>query len=857
MNFGWSQGRFTPTFQPKTTPASNATFILGQVNNFPAAGSRWVLRAGRIWEIHGGRAVGSAKMAAVQAWNGLMKILLATVGAALAIALITSPLTAVAALGVQRTQKTMESNLADLTDGSAPGITQINDVTGAPIAWLYQQRRITVPSNEIADTVKQAIVSVEDRRFYEHKGVDWQGTFRAMLRNLAKGGVEQGASTIDQQYVKNYLVFVNAQTSDEQAAAVETSIPRKLREMRMASDIDSKLTKDEILTRYLNIVPFGNGAFGIEAAARTYYGIHASELDTLQAATLAGIVQSSSALNPYTNPQGLIERRNTVLDTMVASGVLDQATATALQAEPLGVLDEPQGLPNGCITAGNRGFFCDYVLDYLAKRGLTDQVLAAGAYTIDTTLDPAIQDATFNAVRAQAGPGTQGAANVMNVIAPSPDSRAVQAMVSSRDYGLDLELGQTMLPQPFTLVGSGAGSAFKVFTAAVALDKGMGINTMLSVPARYEARGMGEGGAKNCPPNTYCVENDGVYQPQMTLQDALAHSPNTTFVQLIEKLGVKDVVNMAVKLGLRSYQEPGTFDGESSIADYMIEHNLGSFTLGPTAVNPLELSNVAATIASDGMWCEPNPIVKVTDQDGHEVPLAKTPCERVLPADLAHALGQAMSKDFSVGTAADTARAYGWGGQAAGKTGTTESHMSSAFLGFNNHFAAASYIYNDGTEIAPLCSSPLRQCGDGNLYGGMEAARSWIAAAENIPAAMSGTLPAMNAKFQRGLGVSDIPRVTGMSEKAAREAIEKAGYRVSGTRMVAGNGITRGQVVGTSTDGDILRDGEVTLLISDGTFTPPPTSTATQPAPAPRTNDSLEDLNQAINDLIDALSRNQ
>ncbi len=182
--------------------------------------------------------------------------------------------------------------------------------------------------------------------------MDWQGTLRAFLTNTTSGQVEQGASTIDQQYVKNYLLHVVAKTDAERRAAIETTPPaRKIREIRMALTLDEELTKDEILTRYLNLVPFGNGSFGIQDAAQTYFGIDAKDLNVTQSAMLAGMVQSSSALNPYTNEDGVLERRNVVLDTMIQNIPERADEIRAAKSEPLGVLPEPNTLPRGCIAA--------------------------------------------------------------------------------------------------------------------------------------------------------------------------------------------------------------------------------------------------------------------------------------------------------------------------------------------------------------------------------------------------------------------------------------------------------------------------------------------------------------------------
>lgn len=673
--------------------------------------------------------------------TSLRNVLAATLAAALVGALALAPLAGISGVAVARTNETMQASLSGMAEGDTPTVTTVTDVEGNPMAWLFDQRRHPVPSEEIAQTAKDAIVAIEDRRFYEHEGVDLQGTARALVTNIAAGGIAQGASTITQQYVKNYLLLVEADNEEEQAAAVETSIPRKLREMRMASDLDQLLSKDEILTRYLNLVPFGNGAYGIEAAAQTYFGIPASDLNVPQAAMLAGIPQSSSALNPYTNPEGVTDRRNEVLQAMGETGVITPEEAEYFKGEPLGVLDQPATLPNGCIGAGNRGFLCDYALTYLDSKGIPREQLEQGGYTIQTTLDPQIQDAARQTMVNNVNPDEPGVAGVVNVVEPGQNSRDILAMTSSRDYGLNLEQGETMLPQPTSLIGNGAGSVFKIFTAAAAIDQGMSLDTVLDVPARYEAYGMGSGGADNCPANTYCVENAGTYQSQMTLTEALAHSPNTTFVEMIQNVGVAPVVDMSVQLGLRSYETPGSYNEEYSIADYMKEANLGSYTLGPTAVNPLELSNVGATLASSGRWCEPNPIESITNAEGEEIYLERPECEQVIDPSTADTLSVGLSQDAVIGTAERAANAAGWNSPVAAKTGTTESHQSSAFLGYNSNFAAAPYIYNDGTNPMPLCTSPVRQCGSGGLYGGLEPADIWFGIANQVPAATSGTLP--------------------------------------------------------------------------------------------------------------------
>ena len=686
-----------------------------------------------------------------------------------------------------RASDVVANGSAQLVEGEVPQVSTMVDAKGNVIAWLYSQRRFEVSSDQIANTMKLAIVSIEDKRFAEHNGVDWQGTLTGLSGYLSGNMDTRGGSTLEQQYVKNYQLLVIAQTDAEKRAAIETTPARKLREIRMALTLDKTFTKPEILTRYLNLVSFGSGAFGVQDAAQTYFGINASELNWEQAALLAGMVQSTSSLNPYTNPDGALARRNVVLDTMIEN-IPDEAEALrAAKEQPLGILPQPRELPRGCIAAGDRAFFCDYALEYLARAGISKEQVARGGYMIKTTLDPDVQIPVKAAINEIASPDLEGVASVMSVIKPGKESHPVLAMASNRTYGLNMDAGETMQPQPFSLVGDGAGSTFKIFTTAAALEMGMGINAQLDVPGQFQAKGLGSSDTPGCPRETWCVKNGGGYRGAMNVTDALATSPNTAFAKLISQVGVQRSVDMAVKLGMRSYALPGTardYDPESneSLADFIKRQNLGSFTLGPIEVNALEFSNVAATLASGGMWCPPNPIAEVIDRDGKPVSVTTETCEQVVPEGLANTLANALSKDDTgAGTAAGAAGSVGWNLPMSGKTGTTEASRSAGFLGFTNQYAAANYIYDDSTAPGALCSFPLRQCGgNGNLFGGNEPARTWFTAIKPIANNFGEvSLPPTDPRYVDGAPGSRVPSVAGMSESAARSRLRDAGFQVA------------------------------------------------------------------------------
>jgi membrane peptidoglycan carboxypeptidase len=621
--------------------------------------------------------------------------------------------------------------------------------------------------------------------------------------------------------------LVVAQTDAEKRAAIETTPARKLREIRMALTLDKTLTKPEILTRYLNLVSFGNGAFGVQDAAQTYFGVNASELNWQQAALLAGMVQSTSVLNPYTNPEGALARRNLVLDTMIENIPQEAEALRAAKQEPLGVLPTPNELPRGCIAAGDRAFFCDYALEYLARAGISKEQIAKGGYLIKTTLDPDVQANVKSAINQYAPPDIEGVASVMSVVRPGKEAHPVVAMASNRTYGLNTDAGETMQPQPFTLAGNGAGSVFKIFTVAAGMEMGMGIDTQLPVPPAFQAKGLGSSSSPGCPPDTWCVRNAGGYRGSMNITDALATSPNTAFAKLISQVGVQKAVDMSVRLGLRSYALPGTArdydpDSNESLADFVKRQNLGSFTLGPIEVNGLELSNVAATIASGGMWCPPNPIDKVFDRNGTEVSVTTETCEQVVPEGLANTLANALSKDDTgSGTAAAAAGSVGWNLPMSGKTGTTESNRSSAFLGFTSEFAAANYIYDDSTTPSELCSFPLRQCGSGNLFGGNEPARTWFAAMKPITPD-TVVLPPTDPRYVEGGPGSRVPSVGGMNLDLARQRLREAGFQVANDPQPVNSTSPAGYVVGTSPSGQTIPGSIITIQTSNGIAPPPP-----------------------------------
>ncbi|GLY47936.1 penicillin-binding protein [Lentzea sp. NBRC 102530] len=764
------------------------------------------------------------------------------------------PVVGATGLVSNRASDTVDSISADLVTTDPPLITTVTDKEGAPIAYLFDQYRVLTPPEKISPTMKAALISVEDRRFYEHQGVDWKGTIRAGLTNQVSGSVSQGASTLTQQYVKNYLVHVVARNNKlEQAKAQEQTIARKMREARISLQLERKLGKEEILARYLNVVPFGSTIYGIAAAAQAYFGTTPDKLTVPQAAMLAGMVNSPSALDPEAYPDKALDRRNKVIDRMVENDKLSRDAGEAAKKEGLGLQNPVRTPPNGCVGAGpENGFFCSYVVNYLQRAGFSEEQLRTGGYTIQTTLDRGVTSQAKAAAEAGVGKTVDGIANTMAVVKPGKERHEVLALVANRDYGLKADLRQTTYDLPSGVENKfGAGSIYKVFTAAAALEKGLGIENVIPTPTSHVSR-VFKGGAQRCPstgePGTrwYCLSNfDSSYPSSMTLQQALATSPNTGFVILEEQTGMDAVVDMASRLGMRETMatnlqgtrpDPKAKDKQNRISQtefYKQNGGNASFTLSPAPVSTLELANVAATIVSGGKWCPPTPIAKVLDRNGKAVTVNEAPCEQVVAEGLANGLAVGMSKDdVGNGTAAAAARAAKWTRPMIAKTGTTEEYKSAAFIGATPDFAGAVQTFNDGTSPRPIClGAQPRLCGNGNIFGGTIPAKTWFETMTKVHGGIAvSPLPQVEQRYLKGGREIQVPDVVGKQVNDATRILEQAGYKVS--QQSVNSEQPKGTVVSQTPRGNALRGTVITLSVSSG-YVPPPV--ASEP-PAPPSN---------------------
>jgi membrane peptidoglycan carboxypeptidase len=570
-----------------------------------------------------------------------------------------------------------------LGDSTPAGNSIVLAADGSLITFFYRNNRTPVGPEAISEVMKQALVDIEDSRFYEHRGLDVEGTARALVRNVMAGSVMEGGSTITQQLVKQTLLQTAA-TPEERAAATEESVGRKLREARLALALERQYDKTEILTRYLNIVYFGRGAYGVQAAAQRYFAVNAVDLTLPQAAMLAGLVQTPANDDPIANPAGALVRRDQVLQRMHALGHITDEELAANLGQPVQV-NPTEPPPNGCVDALIGAFFCDFLQRHLTGTlGITQEQLETGGLTIRTTLRPDMQASGDRAVEASLAVDDP-LANMFTAV--EPGTGRVLAMSVNRRFGYDVNDPAQESVNLNLVASQGAGSTYKVFVAAAALEAGIPPWHVITTSDPYVSRVYKNGRAP------YTVQNAGNYPPTLTMVEALVRSSNTYFVALEDQLGsVEGPVRAAQRMGLFSLDP---------VADQVVAENRGSFTLGAEATSPLALANAYATLAASGTKCDPTPVTEILDSDGAPLtgpdgavlPTGPSCTPEAIPPDVANTLNQILVGDTALPIGTGT-RAAIPGHDIAGKTGTSQNRFSGAFVGYTPQYAASVMVLN-------------------------------------------------------------------------------------------------------------------------------------------------------------------
>jgi membrane peptidoglycan carboxypeptidase len=641
----------------------------------------------------------------------LGRFVLCSVVAGVLVAVAALPFALLAGTTLRAGSDVWEGLPTDLATPRPPQITYVYANDGKTlITAFYDENRREVPLDQIAPVMLQAVVAAEDSRFYEHGGVDAKSVLRALVSN-SQGRAQQGASTLTMQYVRNVLKNDPGLSPQQRIDAAVDTPARKLREMRYAVALEKRLSKQDILNGYLNIAYFGAGAYGIYAASQTYFSKSAHDLSLPEAALLAGLLQSPDADNPISGDRGsALQRRAYTLDAMTKMGAVTAGDAAVAQAEPLEL--KQSRVPNNCTSVppqhNDWGFFCDYFRQWWNSQpqfGATpyerDEALRTGGYTVVTSLDPSAQ---ATALAQSLGVYGYGSARSMPLAVVTPGTGRVLALAVNRHYSLEPNPPQH--PQyPNTvnqlIAGGGgvagyqAGSTFKMFTMLAALEAGKPLSTTFKAPARFVSGWPGSGpgscGGRWCPANASPSWMDG----DRTMWSGFGRSVNTYFVWLEQQVGARRVVEMAQRLGI-------TLRADGDLAMAAKADQWGSFTLGNASTTPLDLANAYAAVAAKGLYCQPLPVLSITDPDGRPVDAAAPKCRQAVSADVAVAatdaarcpVGRASAYNKCDGGTAENVSGILAGRPVAGKTGSSEQNSTETFVAFTPQLAAAGIAVN-------------------------------------------------------------------------------------------------------------------------------------------------------------------
>ncbi len=558
--------------------------------------------------------------------------------------------------------------------------SQLLDSSGGVIAHFYDKQRIVVPSANIADIMKKAIVAIEDKRFYEHNGVDATGIARALVTNLGDSG-RQGASTITQQYVRNSLAergYLEGD-ADQVSAATEQTTERKLREIKYALALEKTQSKDEILTGYLNIAPFGPITYGVEAASQRYFSKSASELNYLEAALLAGLVQSPVQYDPLTHPEAAQERRDTVLATMLDQGVITQEEYDEGIATSVDSMLHPTVSSEGCSGAdSSKAYFCDYVLSQFledptfgATRIERERLLKTQGITIRTTLDTAKQDAAYASLTNAIPVGDASGLNDA-LVSLDPRTGKVLAMAQNTTYGI--EAGQTM--SNYSADGNfQVGSTFKVFILLQWFKEGHSAYETVGSANTFYPNGAFKCDGRSITTEGYQVNDLAGKTGTMNVVRATGQSVNQAFVNMASRVDFCSIFETAYDMGI-------TEDGE-------VPSPFPANILGSVSGSPLQMASVFATIANSGQQCKPQSIESVTDRDENVLKEFAADCKEVISPDLANktaALLTASAGQYYTSTRLGDGRPF------AAKSGTTDGHANTWLTGFTPSLATATWV---------------------------------------------------------------------------------------------------------------------------------------------------------------------
>ncbi|QHC73953.1 transglycosylase domain-containing protein [Rathayibacter sp. VKM Ac-2805] len=709
------------------------------------------------------------------------------------------------------------------------------------LASFYAQNREEVAFDQVSQSVKDAAVSTEDPRFYDHGGVDLQGTIRAVLSNIV-GGDLQGGSSITQQYVKNVLVqkAESLSATDEAASeaayeeATATTPSRKLKEMKLAVDLEKKYSKDDILLGYLNIAGFGGQVYGIQAAAEYYFSTTAADLSLAQAASLIATVNNPNGLRidqPENIPDNKI-RRDYVLDQMLQEGKISQADHDAAVAEE--VVPAITQTPTGCQTAGNAAFFCDYITRVVQNDPAfgddADTRLAnfqRGGYKIYTTLDRDLQDTAANATNNAVPKVPTLDTNIGSAtVSMEVGTGRILAMVQNKDYDAAGAVnGANFSAVNFntdTAYGGSAGfqvgSTYKVFTLAQWLASGRTLNETINGRERTFS-----GFPASCAPGgeldtSYEVNNDDSENGSYSVLTGTMQSINTVYVSMAQQLDLCAIRDRAVGFGVKA--------ADGGEVDYKPSAVLGSDTL----ISPLSMVTAFAGFANNGTACSAIAIDAITDATGAAVQPPASTCNQALSPELTAVANYALQRVVTGGTAAQSDPDDGI--EHIGKTGTTDNAESTWMDGASSRVATVVWVGNiDGHTSMREVRFPNSEL-ESRPYASNIRHYIWNSVMTRADQKYGGDdFEEPSSALLNGRQIA-VPTVSGRSVDDATEALEDLGFDVEEGATIDSS-LPAGVVAGTdpAAGTTVARYSDIALLISNGSQVPAPATQA--PAPAP------------------------
>ena len=663
-----------------------------------------------------------------------------------------------------------------------PERSTIYAADGSVLARVAQYNRDFVPLGDIDPHLSQAVLAIEDDRFYDHGPVDIPAIVRAAVVNVRAGEVVQGGSTITQQLVKNHY------TGGEQTFA------RKFQEAQDSVRLERTYTKDEILELYLNDVYFGHGAYGVQAAAEYYFAARASDLTLAQSALLAALIKAPVLYDPVANPRGSLARRDLVLDRLLELGWIGGAEHLEAVASPI----ELSAKRRRVNTYGQYPYFVRYVIDRILDEddgrydalGTTDEqrerALFEGGLHVYTTLQPKMQRAAEKAVETRlpdqgANPPKDPQAAVVSVAA---DTGAIQAMYGGRDYSRQKINLATQSRRT-------AGSAFKPFALVGAFEQGVPVGKVYRAESPVQI------------PQEKCPDPSGAWTPSnaepgragyMDLTEATAGSVNVVFAQLVADVGAEHVQEAARRMGVRG---PGVRVGKNC-----------SIALGAVEVNPLAMTAGYQTLANGGKHCPPFAIAKIEDRSGRTLVRARPACKEVVDPDMAARVTSMLEGVVSWGTgqAAQLDRPV------AGKTGTGQDSRDVWFMGYVPQLVTGVWV-GYSRDLIPMRG--LRVLGGGTAFGGTLAAPIW----HDFMTKAVAELPVEDFPEPPPVETGPVPNVVGLDERNAIDALVEASFTPTVQRV--DSAAPEGQVVSQSPGGGTVTELGTVVSIRVSTGVPP------------------------------------